>query len=69
VVYVISNEPDSVPDGREDMRLGDFGFPQPTLILLLPGREVHCGIGDIPRTISIVSNSSPNVVREGAAAT
>ena len=51
------------------MRLGDFGFPEPTLIRLLPGGEVHCCICDIPGTISRVSYSFPNVVGVGAAAT
>jgi len=69
VTYVFSDESDSAPGGKEDMRSGDFGFPEPTQIWLLPGREVHCGIGDIPGTISRVSNSSPNVVGAGAAAT
>jgi len=65
----MSDESDSAPGAKEDMRSGDFGFPQPTLRWLLPGQEVHCGIGDIPGMRSRVCNSSPNVVREGAAGT
>jgi len=69
MAYIVSDESDSAPGVKDDMHSGDFGFPEPTLIELLPGREVHCGIGDIPETISRVSNRSPNVVGEGAAAT
>jgi len=41
------------------------GFPQPSLIWLLLGAEVLCGICGIPGTISRHSISSPNVVSEG----
>jgi len=51
------------------MRSGDFGFPEPTLIWLLPSPEGHCGIRNFPGTISRVSNICPTVVGGGAAAT
>jgi hypothetical protein len=39
----------------------DCGFTEPSLIWLLPGREVTCGLCDIPGTMSRLSNRSPNV--------
>ena len=50
------------------MHFCDFGFPEPTLIWQVPGQEVHCGIRDIPGTISRVSDYFPNVIGGGAAA-
>jgi len=50
------------------MRSGECGFPERSLIRILPAREVLCGIRDLPGTISRVSISSPIVVRGGPAA-
>jgi len=53
-------------------RLGIFlfycGFSEPSLLWQLPGHKVHCGICNIPGTISRHSMSSPNVLSAGATA-
>jgi len=46
----------------------DCSFTKPSPVWLLPGRDVHCGICDIPGTIPWHSSSSPNGVGAGAAA-
>jgi len=53
---------------KTGMNLCDCGFSEPSLMWLLPGREVTGGICDCPRTMSGVCTSSPNVVRDGVAA-
>jgi len=58
----------SAPGSRPDMLVFDCGFIEPSLIWLLPGREVPCGICDIPETILRHFMSCPNVVSAGAAA-
>jgi len=50
------------------MLVFDCGFTEPSLILLLPGWELRCGICEIPGRISRQSIYSPNVVGAGAAA-
>jgi len=45
----------------------DCGFPKPSLIWLIPGREVPCGICVIPGRMSRNYITSQNVVRAGAA--
>jgi len=62
---MISDESDSAPARRQDMRPGDFGFPELTLIWQLPGREIHCSIGDILGNVSRFSNIPSNVVLGG----
>jgi len=42
------------------------GLPETILIRLLPRWEVHCGIHNIPRTMSRLSICSPNVFSVGA---
>jgi hypothetical protein len=42
--------------------MSNCGFPELSLIWLLPGREVHCGICNIPGPMWRHSISSPNVV-------
>ena len=52
---------------RPAIPLSDCRFPEPCLIWLLPGWGVHCGICNIPRTISRHSISSSHAVGAGAA--
>jgi len=58
----------SAAGSRPDMLTFDCGFIDPSLIWLRLGREVPCGIGDIPGTISRHSIWSPNIVGLGAKA-
>jgi len=51
-----------VAGGREWMGSCVCGFWEPSLILLLPGREVTCGICNLLRTLWRVSRGSLNVV-------
>jgi len=61
------DESGSAAGSRSGMLVFDCSFAQPTLIWLLPGREVPCGICDIPRTMSRHSIHSPNAVGAGDA--
>jgi len=45
----------------------DFGFPEPSLMQLHPGREVTYCICDVPATISGHSILSPNIASAGSA--
>jgi len=63
-----SNVSGSAAGSRPDMVVFDCGFTEPSRIWLLPGREVPCGICNIPETMSSLSISSPNVVGGGAEA-
>ena len=53
---------------RLGMLMFHCGFTEPSLIWLLPGRDVPCSMCDILRTMSRHSVSSPNIVGTGAAA-
>jgi len=64
----IHNEAGSAPGAKLAIPVFNWGFPEPSLMWLLPGWEVHWAISDIPGTISRDSRSSPNVVGAGAAA-
>ena len=58
----------SVVGSKPHMLVFNCGITEPSLIRVLPGREVPCGIWDIPGTISRDLISSPNVVTAWAAA-
>ena len=65
--FSISDKLGSLLSGRDAMCLCHCGSPEPSLIGLLPGQEVPCGIGNIPETRPIVVIWSPTVVTTGAA--
>jgi len=54
--------------GRDGLRSFVWGFYKPSLIWLLCGWEVACGMCNFPGTLSGVSIGSPNVVRADEAA-
>jgi len=52
---------------RDTMWWSAWGFSKPSLIWLLPARDVTCGICNCPGTISRAYICSPNVVGDGVA--
>jgi len=47
--------------------ISDCGFPEPSLIWVLPRWEIECSVSNFPGTISRASDSSPNIVGADAA--
>jgi len=60
--YWIRDELGFGAGGWVRMRLSACGLREPSIIWLLPGQEVTCGICNFPGTLSRVSIGSPNVV-------
>ena len=57
-----------MPGERTGMNLCNCGSSDPSLIWLLPSREVTAGISDCPWAISRVCICTPTVLRDGVAA-
>jgi len=53
---------------RDGMHSCICGFHEPSLMWLLPGQEVHCGIYNYPGTLSRASGGSLNVIGSDDAA-
>jgi len=66
--FKISNESGSGSGTRLSSFVLNCGFPEPSLIWPHGGRDVRCGISDIPGTMSRHSISSPHVDNTEAAA-
>jgi len=66
--FLIGDESGSASGGSDGICLFDCAVPDPNLIRLLPGQEVHCGIRDISGIISRDYIRSPNVAGESVAA-
>jgi len=64
----ISVELGSVTGEKSSMNCYDCGFSEPSLMLLLPGREAIAGICDCPLTISRGGIYSAYVDGDGVAA-